>query len=136
MKTPMYIHGVIVSTSFVPYYIAEAMGMPFPLVGLKELDPTTPDPSPMTQFTYLFVALFMAMYSYTEIKGTMEGKVFAVLRVPLRALVHHRDVAVLPDDDPPRPPLLLTPARLHTLVDVHRPQGAREGALTSELPLG
>ncbi|EOD30593.1 hypothetical protein EMIHUDRAFT_123128, partial [Emiliania huxleyi CCMP1516] len=87
MKTPMYIHGVIVSTSFVPYYIAEAMGMPFPLVGLKELDPTTPDPSPMTQFTYFFVALFMAMYSYTEIKGTMEGKVFAVYHYALSCII-------------------------------------------------
>ena len=47
------------------------MGITIPMFGLSSLDPTTPEWSPMVQFTYLFVALFMAVYAYTEIKGTM-----------------------------------------------------------------
>ena len=41
----------------------------------------------MVQFTYLFVALFMAVYAYTEIKGTMEGKMFVSYHYALSCIV-------------------------------------------------
>ena len=56
MKTPMKLHGWIVATNFVPYYLAEAMGITIPMFGLSSLDPTTAEWSPMVLFTYLFVA--------------------------------------------------------------------------------
>ena len=87
MKTPMKLHGWIVATNFVPYYLAEAMGITIPMFGLSSLDPTTPEWSPMVQFTYLFVALFMAVYAYTEIKGTMEGKMFVSYHYALSCIV-------------------------------------------------
>ena len=87
MKTPMKLHGWIVATNFVPYYLAEAMGITIPMFGLSSLDPTTPEWSPMVQFTYLFVALFMAVYAYTEIKGTMEGKMFVTYHYALSCIV-------------------------------------------------
>ena len=87
MKTPMKLHGWIVVTNFVPYYLAEAMGVTIPMFGLSSLDPTTPEWSPMVQFTYLFLALFMALYAYTEIKGTMEGKVFVTYHYALSCIV-------------------------------------------------
>lgn len=73
---PMYLHGLIMATNFVPFFVAESIGLSPPVLGLAAID---------SSYTYTglvamllgTLAVFSACVAYAEVTGQMEGRVFA-----------------------------------------------------------
>ena len=73
---PMYVHGIVVGTNFVPYFIMEAIGVSAPYVGLAAIDSSYAYGG-MTALLTAFLAIYLAIPAWTEYTGHMEGKMFA-----------------------------------------------------------
>ena len=57
MVAAQVVHGAIVGTGFVPYFVLEAFGISLPFVGLPDLD-STYEWTPMVQLLLLMLATF------------------------------------------------------------------------------
>ena len=82
MANPVKLHGLIVATGFLPYFIAESFGVSIPMVGLSELDPTY-SWSPMSGLLLGMLATFSGVIAMQEIKEEMSLKVFTYYHYPL-----------------------------------------------------
>ena len=85
-KRPMRLHGLVVGTSVVLYFVIEAFGGSMPFVGLKSID-TSYEYTGATAMLTGMLALFLAMSAYTEYTGQMEGKLFAIYHYFLSPIV-------------------------------------------------
>ena len=86
MVAAQVIHGAIVGTGFVPYFILEAFGISLPFIGLPSLDSTYAW-SPMVQLLLLMLATFSIMTAYMEFKMIMPSEVFCYYHYPLSAAI-------------------------------------------------
>ena len=86
MLSPIKLHGLIVATGFLPYFIAESMGVNLPMVGLAELDPAYVY-SPIGGLMLGMLASLSGAVAYSEITETMTLKTFTFYHYPLAAFV-------------------------------------------------
>lgn len=83
---PMKLHGIIVGTNFVPYFVLEMMGISLPMIGFSSLDTSTVYSGSMAVL-FGMLAVFSAMSAYTEYTGQMEGKLFAMYHYFLSVVI-------------------------------------------------
>jgi len=74
---PQYVHGILVGTNFVPYFVLESLGVSAPYVGLGAIDTSYTYGGATAMFTGM-LALYLAVSAWTEYTGQMEGKMFAM----------------------------------------------------------
>jgi len=73
---PQYLHGIIMATNFVPFFILESIGLSPPVLGLAAID-TSYAYTGLLAMLLGMLATFSAYVAYTEITGQMEGRMFA-----------------------------------------------------------
>ena len=86
MKLPMKMHATILITGFAPYFVAEAVGLSFPYLGLAAID-TSYAYSGSTAMLCGMLACFTCMVAYEEFTGRMEGKMFAAYHYAISPVV-------------------------------------------------
>jgi len=82
----MKLHATIVATGFGPYFIAEGIGLSFPMVGFSAIDKSY-DYTPATSLLCLMMALLLYIVAYHEYFLKMEGKVFIAYHYALSCIV-------------------------------------------------
>lgn len=73
---PQYLHGMIMATNFVPFFVLEALGVSPPVLGLATID-TSYAYTGLLAMLLGMLATFSGYVAYTEITGQMEGRMFA-----------------------------------------------------------
>jgi hypothetical protein len=85
-RTPMKLHAIILATGFVPWFIAEMIGFPFPFFGMGDCD-TSYKFTGAASMLMGMLAIFSTMVAYEEYKGVQESKLFAVYHYFLSAFI-------------------------------------------------
>jgi len=73
---PMYLHGMIMATNFVPFFIFESIGISPPVIGFAAID-TSYAYTGLVAMLLGMLAVFSGYVAYTEITGQMDGQMFA-----------------------------------------------------------
>ena len=79
---PVKLHGLIVATGFLPYFVAESFGISVPMVGLAECD-TSYNYSPMSGLLLGMLATFSGLVAYYEVNDKMSLRDFTYYHYPL-----------------------------------------------------
>ena len=85
-KGPQKVHGMIVGSNFVPYFILEAIGGSMPMVGLASIDSSYAYTG-ATAMLCGMLAIFLTMSAYSEYTEQMDGKMFAIYHYFLSVVV-------------------------------------------------
>ena len=81
---PVKLHGLIVATGFLPYFVAESFGLSFPMVGLSACD-TSYSYSPFSGLLHGMIATLLGLVAYNEINGKISLRDFTYYHWSLAA---------------------------------------------------
>lgn len=86
MEAPMKLHATIVATGFLPYFIAESVGISFPMLGMSAID-SSYSYTGSTALLCGMLSVMTAMMAHDEYFGKMSAKMFAMYHYFLSAVI-------------------------------------------------